>query len=118
MSIEKFVREKVSENLEKKQKLERRVSFDPTIILTIVQVITTLIQSCDLFKGPPSDIQQKVKKVELFERWSLRLQVKSAIDDNRIFKLYGAQIVEALVQTAGEVSIEDITQAIDEVRGT
>lgn len=115
--LKKLVREKVSDNLEKKQNVKKSVAFDPTIILTIMQVIMTLIQDCDLFNRKPEDVQNRLKKLGPFERWALRSQVRAAIDDNRMFKLYGAQIVNSLIEVGPSLTAEDIKTTIEEVVG-
>lgn len=117
MSLENFVRDKVSDNLVKKQKVNAEVGFDPAIILVIVQVLTTLLKDCPLFKNKKaSQIKETAKKVGPWERFALKVHVRNAIDDNRVFKLYGPQIISAIAEAGPEATEFEIQSALDDVR--
>jgi len=95
-------------------KYRQDFAFDPTIFMILVDVINSFIESCGK-NNPPEDLQRMAKKPNWFHRWAVKRMVKREFDNRKAFRAHGKKVINALLKTGKETTVEEIQELMDEI---
>lgn len=91
--------------------------FDPTIILVIIQVITTVIENCKNVQKKPEEIVNIGKNPGPLQKLYVKLLVKNLLDTRQNFKEYGDDIITGVFEAAKNAKVEEVKALVKDVVG-
>jgi hypothetical protein len=106
---------KVAEKLVE-ENVDRVVSFDPAMIMLIIQAIKLLIENCNLFKNP-AKLKEAAKKPSILQKFFVKQYVKKAMDDDDMDRAYSKQVVSALCKAGADATVDELADLVRPIIG-
>lgn len=94
---------------------DKEAAFDPSMIFTIMDIITSLIGNFKNCKKTPSDALKSSKNPNFWEKQVARRAVRQHLGGFKAMRREGENLVEALVKTGSELTLEEVNSLYNEV---
>ncbi len=114
MSIIKDKANLIAADMERNS-IERRVAFDPTIIITVAQVIYYLIKAYKACNQTPKQASISMKNAGILERFRLRRAIRHQINDSEMYEHIGIRMFNSALAVASNTEEHEIQQMYEEV---
>lgn len=93
----------------------REAAFDPAVFLGFAEIILQLIAKIQECRGTPAEGIKVINNPTLLQRAAVGLQVRKFLGDGKTFRKHGQAMKDALLKTGAETTVEDLTEAWEEV---
>ncbi len=98
-----------------KNRLERRLVFDPTIILTIIQVIYYLVEAYKNCNQTPKEASNSMRSGGLLERFRLRRAIRHYVNDSEMHEHIGLRMFNSMLTVASSIDEKEVKQMYEEI---
>jgi hypothetical protein len=105
----------VAKELIDSQGVEDTVAFDPTVLLALISIIIQLFMMLQNCKKKPEEALTTITSPSILEMWTLRKKVREVLNDESMEKMYGRQLVNALVSIGKSFTEEEVRKLYTEV---
>jgi len=105
----------ISADMEK-SKIEKRVAFDPMMIVTIIGIIVNVIKIYQNCRNTPKEAAASMRSGGILERWRLRKAIRHQINDAEMHDHIGPQLFNSTLLVASKLQDEEVEKMYDEVK--
>lgn len=111
-----MVLESVAEKVVSNYKLgDKEAAFDPSMIFTIIDIITSLIGNFKNCKKAPAEALKAAKSPTFWEKQVARRAVRQHLGGFKAMRREGENLLEAVIKTGGDLSIKEVEGLYAEV---
>lgn len=93
----------------------REAALDPAVLSGLFEIIMQLIIKLQECKKTPAEGVKVANSPSFLQRAAAGLEVRKYLGDRKAFRKHGEALKAAILKTGAEVSVEDLTEAYDEV---
>jgi hypothetical protein len=104
----------IAEDMNRDQ-VERRLAFDPMLIVTLVSVVTQIFKVYQECKKTPAQAHESIANPGILERWRLKRLIKKELDDDEMHVHVGGKMVKSTMKVGSTLTTGEVQQIYDEV---